>query len=144
MDTHIKDQNKMEKEKLKTPSEDDVLNKIKKWSSVNFSSEVCGLIGQENENYVVVLCANKSKNPSSSFVIDPLEYLLFLEKYNVIGLFHSHITGDETESEKDIMMSENSCLPFFIYSLNTENFNIYVPKKSKVNVETLDSFINLA
>jgi len=133
----------MGKEKLKTPSIQDALNQIKEWSSINLAGEICGLMGEKDGQYILLLCENKSKNPRGSFAIDPLEYLLFSDKYNMIGLFHSHVSGDETESEKDIIMSENSCLPFFIYSLNTENFNIYTPKKPKVNVKTLESFKEL-
>ena len=37
-------------------------------------------------------------------------------------------------------MSENSCLPFFIYSLNTEKINIYTPKVSIAENTTLEKF----
>lgn len=131
----------MNKESFKSQEEKSVLNKLKEWSSNNFSQEVCGFIGESEGSFTAFLCENKSITPRDSFSIDPLEYLFFINEYNPVAIFHSHIVGDETESEKDVVMSENSCLPFFIYSLNTENTNIYLPKKSIVNEKTIDKFI---
>lgn len=131
----------MNKESFKTKKEESILKKIKEWSCANFSQEVCGFIGESEGSFTAFLCENKSISPKDSFSIDPLEYLLFIKKYDPVGVFHSHVVGDETESEKDIVMSENSCLPFFIYSLNTENINIYLPKKSNANKKTIDKFL---
>tara|TARA_R110002153_G_scaffold5393_3_gene25283 strand:+ start:8284 stop:8691 length:408 start_codon:yes stop_codon:yes gene_type:complete len=130
----------MNKESFKTKKQKSILLKIKEWSSLNFSQEICGLVGESNGELTAFLCENKSISPRESFSIDPMEYLLFTENYEPVAVFHSHIVGDETESEKDIIMSENSCLPFFIYSLNTEKINIYTPKVSIAKNTTLEKF----
>lgn len=130
----------MNKEFFKSKEERSVLKKIKEWSSSNFSQEICGFIGEVDGKYTVFLCENISISPRNSFAIDPMEYLLFTKDFNPVAVFHSHIMGDETESEKDVVMSENSCLPFFIYSLNTDRINMYIPKRSVANKETISKF----
>jgi proteasome lid subunit RPN8/RPN11 len=130
----------MNKESFKTKNAKSILLKIKEWSTSNFSQEVCGLVGESDGNLTAFLCENKSISPRDSFSIDPMEYLLFTKNYKPVAVFHSHVVGDETESEKDIIMSENSCLPFFIYSLNTKKINIYLPKRSIANRETITNF----
>ena len=130
----------MNKESLTSPKTKSILKNIEKWSSSCVMQEVCGFIGEEDGQYTAFLCENKSINPRQHFSIDPLEYLVFLKKYKPVAVFHSHIFGDESASEKDIVMSENSCLPFFIYLLNTNKFNFYVPKKTIADVKTIEEF----
>jgi len=133
----------MTQEYFRTPKKKEILKKIIDWSSNNSFFEICGLIGRDEDQYVIFLCENKSKTPSQSFSIDPIDYILFLEKYDPIALFHTHIRGNEEPSEKDIIMSENSCLPFLIYSTTTRKFKIYTPKHLHVNEEELENFQKL-
>lgn len=130
----------MTKEIYTTKLESETLKVISDWCELRLTFETCGFIGEKDGIYTAILCENKSNDPRNFFSIDPLEYLFFIEDYNPVALFHSHIDGDENPSEQDVMMSENSCLPFFIYSLNTKNFHFYTPKKSKVDVSILDKF----
>ena len=102
-----------------------VLNKISEYCEKRFSQEVCGLLGKSGGHYIAQECKNVSDNPSQEFVMDPVQFLLFKEKYNVIALYHSHIVGDEEPSDFDKLMSENSCIPFLIYSLNTKKHHLY-------------------
>ena len=104
------------------------ISKIAEISEKKFIQEICGILGYDGENYVIQECKNISEKPAECFVMDPLQYLLFKEQYSTIAIFHSHIVGDETPSEFDIIMSENSCVPFLIYSLNTKNVYIHTPK----------------
>ena len=99
--------------------------------------EVCGFLGfDENESkYIVQLEENKSTDPINFFTIDALKYLLFKEKYSMLAIFHSHVKSDEKPSEFDIKMSENCCIPFLVYALNTDKFNLYEPKNSEYNIE---------
>jgi len=130
----------MTKEIYTTKKESEILKIISGWCESRLTFETCGFIGQKDNLYTAMICENKSSDPVNFFSIDPLEYLFFMEEYNPVALFHSHIQGDENPSEQDIMMSENSCLPFFIYSLNTKKFHFYTPKKVKVDVDILDKF----
>ena len=114
------------------------LHKIKEMSHENFKQEICGFLGYdyEKKEFIVQKEENIAKDPRSHFLISPLNYLLFKDSYGMIAVFHSHIIGDETESEFDVKMSDNCCQPFLIYSLNTKKINIYTP-------ETIESDVNI-
>ena len=125
---------------FKVREERAALRKIKELSHKNFTKEVCGFLGfdtKENK-YVIKLEQNISDKPSEMFVINPLNYLLFKEEYDMVAVFHSHIMGDEKESEFDVKMADNCCQPFLIYSLNTKKINIYTPKTSEADVNKLE------
>ena len=125
----------MDKEyKLKTLK--GAFRKIQEIGNKNPTIEACGFIGfdQEDECFVIKEEDNNSPSPSEFFLIDPINYLLFKDQYEMVGLFHSHIIGDEEPSEFDIKMAENCCLPFLIYSLNTKKIHIYEPQNIECNV----------
>tara|TARA_R110000772_G_C13044110_1_gene413315 strand:+ start:32 stop:475 length:444 start_codon:yes stop_codon:yes gene_type:complete len=111
------------------------IDKISEISESKVSQEVCGLLGKKKDYYVIQECINISETPRDQFVLDPIQYVLFKNEYEPIALFHSHIVGDESPSDYDILMSENSCLPFMIYALNTKAFYIHVPKNLDVDIE---------
>ena len=114
------------------------LHKIKEMSHEHFKQEICGFLGYDHEKkeFIIQKEDNIATNPRSHFLINPLSYLLFKDSYSMIAVFHSHIIGDETESEFDVKMSDNCCQPFLIYSLNTKKINIYTP-------ETIESDVNI-
>tara|TARA_R110002020_G_scaffold237040_3_gene449327 strand:+ start:4554 stop:4973 length:420 start_codon:yes stop_codon:yes gene_type:complete len=116
------------------------LTKIKEIAHSNFKREICGFLGfnKDKKQYLVQIQENVSEDPSNFFLINPLSYLLFKDNCEMIGVFHSHITGDENPSEFDVKMSENCCQPFIIYSLNSKKINIYTPKTSEVDVNILN------
>jgi proteasome lid subunit RPN8/RPN11 len=118
----------------------DALNKIKHWADFHPSMEICGFLGFniDEKKYVVQLEQNCSADPQNFFAIDALRYLFFKQKNSIVAIFHSHITGDESASEFDIKMSENCCVPFLIYSLNTKKIQIYQPKNSEYDVKILE------
>jgi proteasome lid subunit RPN8/RPN11 len=117
----------------------DALAVIKNHCCSNPYIEVCGFIGydQSLKKHIVQLEKNCSTDPKNFFAIDALKYLLFKQKYLFGAIFHSHIIGDEKASEFDIKMSENCCIPFLIYGLNTDNFEIYQPKNIECDVKIL-------
>tara|TARA_R110000824_G_scaffold146586_1_gene315593 strand:- start:5 stop:424 length:420 start_codon:yes stop_codon:yes gene_type:complete len=127
-------------ETLNTKDIQEILDYIKGVSHKNFKREICGFVGYayEQEEYIAQHEENISPDPSSYFLINPLSYLLFKDKYEMVGIFHSHIIGDETESEFDVKMSDNCCQPFLIYSLNSKKINIYTPKTVEANVNILE------
>lgn len=106
------------------------LDKIESHCLAHSFIEICGFLGYDTQKrkYIVQLENNRSPDPQNFFAIDPLKYLLFKQKYTLAAVFHSHIIGDEQASEFDIKMSENSCIPFLVYGLNTNKFCIYQPK----------------
>ena len=116
------------------------LDAIKCVCESNLRSEVCGFLGWDEKEgfYVVREALNIAEEPEKYFLIDPLEYLLFKEDYDLIAVFHSHLIGDEKTSEFDKKMAFNSCNPFLIYSLNTEKINIYEPENMECNIDMLE------
>ena len=115
------------------------LEHIKIISNRSIRNEICGFLGHcmKDNTFVVKESENSSDNPQSFFLVDPLEYLLFKEKYTFLALYHSHIIGDEEPSDFDKEMSENACLPFLVFSLNTQKVHIYEPQNSDSDVNTL-------
>ena len=128
----------MKTKKLKKIKE--CLKEIELFCEGSLMNEVCGLIGFGNGEYVFQEGKNIASDPVNNFVLDPLQYLMFKEKYEVITIFHSHLVGDETPSDFDILMSENSCVPFSVYSLNTKKYHIHRPRKPETNIDLLASF----
>ena len=124
--------------KFKSPKA--ALEYIKILCNKNLRYEICGFLGynMEDNTFIVQEAENAADNPQVFFLVDPLEYLLFKEKYSILALYHSHITGDEEPSEFDMEMSENSCLPFLVFSLNTQKVHIYEPQNSDSDVNTLE------
>lgn len=109
-------------------------------SRKNTVSEICGFIGFDipSKQYVATIEKNQASDPKSYFAINPINYLKFKNAYSLIGVFHSHVIGDESASEFDIKMSESCCLPFIIYSINSNKFNIYEPQNKDYNVNILE------
>lgn len=109
-------------------------------SNRNSINEICGFIGydEESKEFVATIEKNQAADTKSFFSIDPVSYLKFKNDYSLVSVFHSHILGNETESEFDIKMSEACCLSFVIYSTNTRKFNIYEPHNKDYDVNILE------
>ena len=85
-----------------------VFKTIKKIAEGNLRNEVCGFVGFDKvkrEHFVVKEAPNVAEDPTNFFLISPLDYLLFKEEYHLVGLFHSHLVGDEQPSEFDKKMA---------------------------------------
>ena len=94
----------MEETPIFINGERSALQKIKEIAHKNFTKEICGFLGfdKKQDKYVVKLERNISEDPANYFMINPLSYLVFKEDYEMIAVFHSHILGDEQESEFDV------------------------------------------
>lgn len=115
-----------------------VLEFLKEYSSKYFNVECCAFVGKNENQYVAEFVTNRSPYPNSFFCIDPVDFLKFKNQNNIICLFHSHPSSDETFSEQDIDNSEATCLPFLVYSLPANKFSLYEPKTSESDVNTLN------
>ncbi|NVM35093.1 MAG: Mov34/MPN/PAD-1 family protein [Candidatus Lokiarchaeota archaeon] len=128
---------KENKEIFKSKNKSEIINKIKDWSKKKRAVEICGFLGFKNEEYILWLCSNIADDPKRYFAIDPIDFLYFQQENQMACVFHSHIYGDENPSEFDVTMSENCCIPFMIYSLNTKKFKIHEPKTNHANLDVL-------
>ena len=118
------------------------LQQIVDESESNPFIEICGFLGfdRDKDSYIVQIQKNIAENPSIHFMIDPLNYLLFKDKYDLLAIYHSHINTDAKPSEFDIKMSNNCCMPFLIYSIETKKFNLYEPQNLEIDVNTHSRF----
>ncbi len=128
----------MKTKKFKTIKE--CLEEIASFCELSIVNEVCGLVGFSDGEYVFQEGKNIATDPRHNFVLDPLQYLVFKDAYKVITIFHSHVIGDEEPSDFDILMSENSRVPFTVYSLNTKKYYIYRPNNPETELELLEKF----
>ena len=117
---------------------EELISFLKNESEQSLFAELCALIGlDENEEIVYCQMQNRSKNPESYFMIDPYDYLSFINKYKMLAIFHSHLIGDESPSEFDEKTSDNCCFPFVIYSICSEKFFIYEPQYKDYDVNII-------
>ena len=117
---------------------EDLVSFLKKEAEYSLFAELCALIGLNNKNEIVYRkMQNRSKNPEMYFMIDPYEYLEFINDFKIISVFHSHLVGSEKPSEFDEKTSENCCLAFIIYSICSEKFFIYEPQYKDYDVNTI-------
>lgn len=111
---------------------------LKNESECSLQAELCALIGlNEQKIFCYRQMQNRSKEPNLYFLVDPYDYLSFINKYEMFGIFHSHLVGDENPSEFDIKTSNNSCYFFLIYSIITEKFSIYEPHHKDYDVNIM-------
>jgi proteasome lid subunit RPN8/RPN11 len=121
-------------------NEEQALKTIKKICESNEYIEICGFLGYDRslDKYVVSQQDNISEDPSKYFMIDPIDYLLFKDKCEMVAVYHSHTEGSEQPSKFDIKMAESCCDPFLIYSLETKKIHIYEPKNMDLDVSILN------
>jgi len=93
--------------------------------------ECCGLIVENNKKYKALKCRNVSVTPSTSFSLDPIDYLRHSSKGEIRGVYHSHREGsDFSESDKT-----NSCyheVNYIMYNLKDNSFHEFSPKKQQI------------
>jgi proteasome lid subunit RPN8/RPN11 len=112
------------------------LEEIAETCKKNKSIEACGFLGFDyvDKKYVVQHEKNCSINPKEEFRINSFNFLMFKKNFSIAAIFHSHILGSFLTSDFDEMSSENCCVPFLIYSLNEDKFDIYQPKNIEYDV----------
>lgn len=116
----------------------ELISFLKTESECSLLAELCCIVGIDEENNIIYKqMQNRSKDPLSYFMIDPYDYLCFLNKYKCLLIFHSHLLGDEKSSDFDEKTSENCCYPFLIYSVVTEKFFIYEPEYKDYDVNII-------
>lgn len=116
----------------------DFVSFLKEESETCLFAELCALVGLDEENRIVYKqMQNRSKNPDGHFMVDPYDYLSFVNEFKPLAVFHSHLVGDESPSEFDEKTSENCCFAFIIYSICSEKFFIYEPQHKDYDVNII-------
>jgi len=126
----------MNKKIFKT--EQELIDFLKKEGESSLFAELCALIGKDKQNnFVYQQMQNRSKDPSSYFMIDPYDYLSFLQQNECLFVFHTHLVCDEKPSDFDTKTSENCCFGFLIYSVMSEKFFFYEPQYKDYDVNKI-------
>lgn len=111
---------------------------FKHQSLSNRMVEICGFLGEKNGEILFNIVKNNHPDPSNYFAINPLDFLLFKRQSAMIAVFHSHLLGDSSASEFDKVNSENTALPFLIYSIPEDAFSVYVPPNCEVDQHLIE------
>lgn len=93
----------------------------------NKDLESCGFITFEKNNFVISECKNVSKDSLNNFEISFNDHIKFLKR-NIIAIFHSHVVSEDLFSDNDKKHSEETMVPYLLYSLKNKRHNIYIPK----------------
>lgn len=97
--------------------------------------EICGFILVDGEELKSEPAQNIAFYKNDIFEIHPLEILKYIKTGKLAAIYHSHPTSGEIESSFDKFNCENCCIPFVIYSKETNKFNLILPKNIHVNKE---------
>ena len=100
----------------------DFLSYIQRLASLH-SIEVCGLICENSLFFV----KNSSVRPQDTFYIDPLKYIEVSRCQKIDFCFHSHPQSGCSPSLSDIELSDNSLIPFLVFSPREARFALYDP-----------------
>ena len=98
-----------------------ILEQIKNYCRENPGVESCGVVHYVNEGLNFLKCENLSDNPVHNFVIDAS----ILIDYDVRYIVHSHPVGSSQPSTNDVRNSDESCIPYLIYSIRDNDFYLY-------------------
>jgi proteasome lid subunit RPN8/RPN11 len=107
-------------------------------SKINNDKEICGFLGYKDSKYIMQFEENISQDPQNHFLISPANFLKFKNEYSFLAIFHTHTKSDEKPSQFDIKISEACCLPFLIFSLESNKFYIYEPKIKDYSTKELN------
>lgn len=100
--------------------------------------EVCGFVTVEGGELKTEPAKNIASYGEDVFEIHPLEILKKIRSGNLVAIYHSHPKTGEDESKFDEFNCNNSCIPYLIYSKQTQEFNLVLPKVSHVKKEYVD------
>ena len=100
--------------------------------------EVCGFVFVENGDLKTEAAKHIAVYANDIFEIHPLEILRQIRSGKLAAIYHTHPTSTEQESTFDRFNCENSCIPYVIYSKETKNFNLLIPKKPHVKQDYID------
>lgn len=109
-----------------------LLNDMGAHSISEFPKEACGII---TNSLVYVPCRNISKNPKTSFIIDPIDIYKNID--NILGFFHSHPgSSDPIPSTRDAESAMFSDY-LFVVGFGTKFYRYWLEDK-KIRFETIN------
>tara|TARA_R110000824_G_scaffold8235_1_gene37248 strand:+ start:3510 stop:4223 length:714 start_codon:yes stop_codon:yes gene_type:complete len=93
------------------------------------TEECCGFVLlNERLEVEVERCTNESPTPKECFRISPSKFIDYALTKKILGIYHSHPVTTERPSTHDVKASEESGIPYIIYSLKTKKKFLYYPE----------------
>lgn len=93
--------------------------------------ECCGLLAKQGENIIFFPCKNYAEDKNNNFLISPDDWIEIEDKANIIGIVHSHPKGGLKMSEGDIKKCVALDYPFYLFSVEKQDYRIFYPKEYK-------------
>ena len=91
--------------------------------------EVCGFVILNPDLTVSAEPAiNENPDKKDCFEISSKKFIDYKLNKKILGIYHSHPRSDESPSERDKKISEETGIPYLIYSLLTKKFFLYYPE----------------
>ena len=112
-------------------------DKIKLECMKNPREESCGFLLFEKRRTKIVPC-----NKVGNFKISPRDFVKTRKRGEIFGVYHSHVNGDSAFSKKDIVHSEEIMLPYFLYSIESNSHNVFVPEKLTNKTKSFKNFLS--
>ena len=92
-------------------------------------AECCGMLIKKQDNIIYGPCKNLATDqPEFSFIIDPNDWANYEDQGEVIGIVHSHPSGDFEFSETDIASCNHLDVDFYLVCTKTEQIKVIQPK----------------
>lgn len=101
-----------------------IFDSIKKYCLKNPKEETCGIVYLENDDLFFLGCENICIDKKYNFQIDP-EVII---SYDVKYIVHSHTDCSASPSIADKKSSNELAIPYIIYSIMYDKFEIYQNK----------------
>lgn len=99
----------------------------------NYPHESCGLVVKSGKKAFAIPCENISSMPENHFLLNPRNYVEVSEKYEIIGVWHTHIELSNKPSDADRTGCESSEMPWLIMNISKDR-ETGAFRKSEVNV----------
>ena len=94
-------------------------------------NESCGLVAIINGKEKFWPCKNLADSKFEYFIIDPDDWAECEDTGEIIGIFHSHPIGSSTPSENDKASCEFLNVPYYIYSIQDNDWSHFNPSGYK-------------
>lgn len=95
-----------------------------------YPREGCGILGVKKGKLQWIPCENKAKG-EEEFIICSREFFKIKQKFDIVGIVHSHPDGESTPSEHDINCCNALGIPYYVFSFPEMDLCIVEPTLKK-------------
>jgi len=103
------------------------LDEIEKHFEDYYPKEGCGVLAVANGKLKWFPCTNIAED-NEDFIIDSKEYISISQKYDIVGVVHSHPDSTPDPSDMDIKYCNATGVPYYIFSYPEMDMKIIKPE----------------